>query len=134
MGKASMNLDDLQRLAERLDSRSKEMDAFGSLLNSISTALSELLEHLESRPASGFSAESLAQLAKTLADALPKGQPAVNVAAPAITVEPTPVMVNVDRTPVHVQVDPVEPWKQLLFEVVDYDGFGIVKTIRVTRN
>lgn len=104
-----MNIDDLPALLQKLQDHGKQNAAFEALFSEISTALADVLHHMET---------SGPQLAQSIADAL-RGMkleipaPHITVAAPNVTVEAPKVtveapIVNVPemQTVVHVMEKP----------------------------
>jgi hypothetical protein len=90
----SLTLDQLPALLKQLEDRGAEQEAFKALFTELQTTFADLLEQQE---------KNAPLLAKAIADALrglridAPAAPAVNVAAPQVTVEVQPA-------PVHVQV------------------------------
>jgi hypothetical protein len=107
---AQQLLDAVAKLSQQreVSDTDKKMVAFESLLNEISTALSELVALMEK----GDDGTALAKaLAAAMREVRVTATPTINVAAPQVTVTPTinveaaaPAEIHVSPTPVHVDV------------------------------
>ncbi len=129
---------ELQALMDKLEGREKELAAFEGLFTELGTAIADVLAHMESTAGQGPElAETIARAIRDLRIAAPAvtvKPPMVNVSAPnvSVNVNPTPVTVQVPEIKPVVQIMPAEQGKGWDFDV-SYGPGNVIQGIRATR-